>query len=290
MKKILFPTEFSSHAPEVFRFAVELAYFFDARLIMMYAYSISDYGLASNQKNEEQANKATERMIDFVTSNIPETYRKEIKVDYVAKKGLSSKAILEVAVREDVDLIVMGMTGMTNAADILVGSTTMSVLAKADCPVLMIPADAKFEGIDNMVYTTNFEFRDLAVINYLKKWSKKFKAPLHCFHVIEEGDDRMSAIKNMDILRTIFKRQKRMSFDFESGKIDEEIEKFIKKKRADVLIMIEHKKNFLTRILDRSRVNEIAHDVSIPLLVMKDNGYELNVVTGEWLKVVHSIA
>ena len=38
MKKILFPTEFSEHAPEVLKYASELAYQFDAQLIVMHVF------------------------------------------------------------------------------------------------------------------------------------------------------------------------------------------------------------------------------------------------------------
>ena len=38
MKKILFATEFSDQAPAIFRYAVEIAYFFKAELVAMHAF------------------------------------------------------------------------------------------------------------------------------------------------------------------------------------------------------------------------------------------------------------
>ena len=290
MNKILFPTEFSTHAPEIFRYAVELAYFFNARLVMMYAYGSSEFEMVPNLNNEGQANMATDKMIDFVTKNLPEEYRKDIQVDYVSRKGLSSKAILEVALEEDIDLIVMGMTGKTDALETLVGSTAMHVLAKSECPLLLIPATAKFAGIDNIVYTTNFEFRDLEAIQYLKKWSKVFKAPLHCVHLVGQGEMELRAIKDMDILEKTFKRQKRMHFDLVKGYLEEEIDHYAKEKKADLVAMMAHKRSFITRLLDKSKVKGVAQEISIPLLVIKDNAYELDTLSEDWLRIVNSIA
>lgn len=101
-----------------------------------------------------------------------EHYKEQISIDYNIKVGDPAEAILQIALEENIELIVMGMTGKTDALDTLFGNTSQEVLAKSDCPVLAIPTKAEFKGIDNLVYATNFEFRDLGTINCLKQWSK----------------------------------------------------------------------------------------------------------------------
>jgi nucleotide-binding universal stress UspA family protein len=138
---------------------------------------------------------------------------------------------------------------------------------------LIVPATAKFAGIDNIVYTTNFEFRDFGAINYLKNWSKTFDAPIHCLHHIETNENEMSVLKNMSILKETYLGQKRIMFDITQGDFQEKIESFAKSKQADLVAMMSHKRNFISRLVENSAVKGIARDINIPLLVIKDNDF-----------------
>jgi nucleotide-binding universal stress UspA family protein len=53
--------------------------------------------------------------------------------------GEAPRAICDIAQREQVDLIVMGMHGMSGAAHALFGSTTEGVLEHSDTPVFVVP-------------------------------------------------------------------------------------------------------------------------------------------------------
>jgi len=53
--------------------------------------------------------------------------------------GRSTLAICDLGVREGVDVIVLGMHGMSGAARVLFGSTTQGVLQQSTVPVLVIP-------------------------------------------------------------------------------------------------------------------------------------------------------
>ena len=290
MKKILFPTEFADHAPEVLRYASELAYFFKAKLIVMHAFGKPEIRTTDSATLEKKANTATDFMLEFVKENLLETHQKEIKIDYVVQVGFPAEAILHLAIEEEIDLIVMGNTGKTNAIGTIFGSTAQEVLTKANCPVLAVPAEAKFSDIDNIVYTTNFEFRDLEGINYLKKWSKAFLAAIHCVHVIENDEDQASAIRGMNILHETYKGHKKVHFDMVEGDFKEKIERFVKTKKADILAMMAHKRNFLSRILASSKVKGVSKRIPVPLLVIKDNPYELDTDAAKWIEMANSIA
>ena len=253
----------------------------------MHAFNQPGEKLHAEEKLEKLANEVSNHLIDFVSAHLPEAYQ-NLKIEYVIKSDLASNAILDSALDEDIDLIVMGMTGKTNALDSLFGSTTLDVLAGADCSVLMIPADVKFEGIDNLVYTTNFEFRDLGAIHYLKKWSKILDSTIHCLHIIEDKINEGNALKNMNILKAVYKNHKRILFDMMHGDFQEEIAGFAKKKQADIVAMISHKRNFIERLIAKSEVKGVARHIHIPLLVIKDNAYEMD-NPPEWLEIVSTL-
>lgn len=247
MKKILFPTEFAKHAPEVFRYAAELAYHFNARLYVFNAINQPEVKMLTEAELEKMAEQSSNQMLEFVNAYLPEPYS-TIKIDYIARAGYTPSTILEFALDENIDLIVMGMTGKVNTLDRFIGNTTMEVLANSECPLLVVPASAKFSGIDNLVFLTNFEFRDLLGIEYLKRWAKVFDAPIHCLHIIESGESEMDALKNMSILKNTFKRQKRITYALEKGEFYKNADEFITDKNADVVVMMSHKKESYLKI------------------------------------------
>lgn len=289
MKKILFPTEFSDQAPELFKYVTEIAYFFKARVIIMHALNLPDEALMSKKDTEKLADATSTKLYQFVKENLPATFQ-HIPVDYVVKTGSPAQAILETASSEDIDLIVVGMTGKTNALNTLLGRTSFQVFEMADCPVLLVPSTSKFAGIDHIVFTTDFEFRDFGAIQYLKTWSKRLAAPIHCLHIIEEDENELSALKNMQILKTVYRRHKQILFDMRSGDFQEGIEKFAKSKRADMIAMISHKRNLLSRLTKKSDVKDIVRNVQVPILVIKDNAYQIDSTFSELLGIANSIA
>jgi nucleotide-binding universal stress UspA family protein len=290
MKKILFATEFSEQAPNIFRYAAELAYFFKAELIAMHAFGHAGPRLETKEGPQERSKRVIEKLITFVTENLPDTYREHINVDYVAVNKYPIDGILEVALEQEANLIVMGMTGKTNALGSILGNATLNVLAKADCQVLMIPEKARYAGFKNLVYTTDFEFRDLEAIHYLKKWSKLFDASVHALHVYEGREDELAILKNMMILKETYEHLPKMDFDLRYGELQQEVEKFARAKNADLVAMISHKRNFISRILDSSPVEGIAKDINIPLLVIKNDAYQIDQRGWEWVELARSFA
>lgn len=290
MKRILFPTEFSDYAPEVFKYAAELAYIFKADLVVMHALGQPDPLFNPSTALEHLADVAMDQMIELVTKNLPRHFHEKIQLDYLTKIGIATDAILSTALNENIDLIVMGMTSKTNSIESNNSSVSLQVLGRADCPVLVVPETTKFKGIDNIVFTTNFEFRDLMAINYLKGWAKLLNAPIHCLHIIENREDELVAMKNLHILQETYKGQKMLRFEAMHGDFHEEIETFANSQQADVVAMMSHKRSFISRLLERSGVNGIARHTHIPLLVIKDNAFEWHNDTLAWVELANSIA
>jgi nucleotide-binding universal stress UspA family protein len=62
-----------------------------------------------------------------------------VEVRQLVEFGVSHKNIVDTAQRESVDLIVMSTHGRTGLDHIILGSVTEKVVARAHCPVLVVP-------------------------------------------------------------------------------------------------------------------------------------------------------
>lgn len=271
MKKILFPTEFSGHSPEVFHYALELARRFKATLTVMHVFGKPN---PANQKSvESMTDHIMDILVDFVEKNRPEGYE-NVELEYIVDVGSPAEAIVNVALDETVDLIVMGMTGKTNALEKVFGSVSTEVLANADAPVLLVPAHWKYRWFHKIVYASDFAFRDIGALNYLKKLAKVFNSEIDVLHVVEKGEDDMKAEVNMKILKDTFNEKCFSEFDVLRGDLVKEINDYLDEENAGMVVMLSRKRGMMEKIRERGRTREMAQKLRMPLLVFKENAYE----------------
>lgn len=291
MKKILFPTEFSSHAPEAFKYAAELAYFFKAELVLLHAFVKPEFQADKAQIIEQMADVSADQLNTLVEEHLPEAFAGKVQTSIQVEMGRAAEAILKYALEESVDLIVMGMTGKNGTLNALLGSTSQAVLAKADCPVLAIPEKASFKGIDGLLYATDFEFRDLDAINYLSIWANTFQSPLYCLHVLEADEEALTVRRKLNILRDTYKGRKDIHFAIKKGVLERDLAAFARGKEVDIVGMITHKRNFLARLTGQGAgVLELGKKLDLPLLLIKDNPYAIDDPLEGWVQVANSIA
>jgi nucleotide-binding universal stress UspA family protein len=133
--KILFPTDFSTAGHTALEMATSLARDRGATLVIMHveeppmAYGGGElyYGIDEPDKEE------LKRMLSEVLPTDP-----AVAYEHRLMIGSPAHAILELAERENVALIVMATHGRTGLFRVLMGSVAEEVVRKAKCPVLTV--------------------------------------------------------------------------------------------------------------------------------------------------------
>ncbi len=82
-----------------------------------------------------------------------------------------------------VDLLVLGTTGRGMVGQKLFGSVSTEVSQRAHCPVLLVPLDAEFGGLKNMLYASNFDSLSTLRIQQAVSFARHFEAQVHFVHV-----------------------------------------------------------------------------------------------------------
>ena len=134
MKSILVPIDGSEPSYRALEHAAELAEGLGTKLTVLAVrqYIVGRKVVASVWTEEEVGNilkKAKELAIDL--------YRKDVAIVEVKSRDVA-RAILEFAEQNEVDLIVMGASGMGNVKAFLIGSVSKEVLRKSICPVTVV--------------------------------------------------------------------------------------------------------------------------------------------------------
>jgi nucleotide-binding universal stress UspA family protein len=84
-----------------------------------------------------------ERLHEFIKDNFADLFGK-VTITAVVEAGVPYNKIVKKAEEEKADLIVMSTHGRTGIEQIMLGSVTAKVVARASCPVLTIrPAKKK---------------------------------------------------------------------------------------------------------------------------------------------------
>jgi nucleotide-binding universal stress UspA family protein len=137
--KILFPTDFSTLGQAALETATALAKQRGAKLLIVHveepplAYGGGElyYGIQEPDRQE------IERMLSAVVPADP-----AVGYEHRLMLGSPATAIVQLAEKEKVDMIVMPTHGRTGLTRLLMGSVAEEVVRKAMCPVLTVKAPA----------------------------------------------------------------------------------------------------------------------------------------------------
>lgn len=142
VRKILAPTDLSELSSVGVRYALEMARELSAEVILYHAVPLAEDWVpprAETGRVREMLADETVRLEKFLT----EKFSDELNLVEITKRiefGSANSNIVEIAEREGVDMIIMATHGRTGFNHLLLGSVAEKVIARATCPVLVIPA------------------------------------------------------------------------------------------------------------------------------------------------------
>lgn len=140
LSKIIAPTDLSNLSQSALRYAMQLALEQGAEVIVYNV--ISEDGEWFDKNDELNPVKALvpqqrQRLAEFVKQSCTE-FLDQLKVKEVVEVGVPYRDIVRKAADENADLIVMSTHGRTGLEQVMLGSVTAKVVARATCPVLSL--------------------------------------------------------------------------------------------------------------------------------------------------------
>ncbi|MCB0324711.1 MAG: universal stress protein [Bdellovibrionales bacterium] len=150
MKRILVTTDFSTASRKAFAAAQEQVSLAGASGVSVFLLTVLEdlaptsvqfeFGLAvvdSKAILDESFKQAAAKLKEFAREFFPDTHV-ETEVIRAAKPVYSE--VIDYAVKQDIDLIVMATHGRTGAKRFVLGSVSERVVREAPCAVLVVPA------------------------------------------------------------------------------------------------------------------------------------------------------
>ncbi len=278
MKNILCPTDFSPNSENALNYAVEIARKVKGNLVLLHAYSVqlidpnmpAEIYLSAYQEEEKSAKESLDELSKRISeSNKDENGNNIFNTEAIVTQGLVVDEVLSLISDFKIDLVIMGTHGASGITELILGSNTASVIEKATIPVLAIPGNAVYKGINNIVYAYDDIKSGLPSFQRLLEFAKIYDSEITLLHIIETGKD------TADINKKEFDRI-RQSSDYDKIRLElvkeeniiEGINDYVNSNNVDILAMAIRKRTLIDKIFSRSLTKKMAYHTKIPLLAL----------------------
>ena len=261
MKTVIIPVDFSETSNNAAHYAVQL-------LTGHYGVDMILYHMYEKSSQAEEVNKDLEKLKkDLLQKGI-------VKISIYSEKGDDLIDELEKLARHrEADLIIMGITGRSSLSQLFIGSNTLKMVEKKVCPVLIIPPNAKYKDVKNVLLTSDMQNVTVSTPSVpIKKILKTFQPNLHIINVSSEHYVALTEEYQKERAKL-----KEMFTDFNPEfyflgwyDVDEAINRFAHDKKIDFIIIIPKEHSLVDKMFRHSHTKELVYHSDIPVLAVHE--------------------
>jgi nucleotide-binding universal stress UspA family protein len=274
MKKILFPTDFSTVATNAFVHALEFAKIVHGELVLLHTFELPIYDNQFFPENYAVIYDSLQlAQFDMFKDEIPklraiaeERHLDKIKMSHRLMDGDLLHNIKKCIKEDKIDFVIMGTSGATGWDAFFIGTNAGSVISGIDVPMLCVPLEAKFKKVEIIGFTTRFRSKDKKALKMVLDIAKKTKAKVKCLYVkTSDSDVSKDTVAKWE---DEFSNEPIDFYVINSDAVKETIVDFIMYKEVDVLTMLTYKRGFFEGIFKPSLTKKIATNFDIPILAI----------------------
>lgn len=282
MQKILVPVDYSDDAANAALYAFEIASKSNSEILLLHSYHIPvvateapvqtyEILIESVQKDEEEKmSKFSEKLIKSGNGRFD-----QLDIKTKVQLGFVIENICETAQNENIGLIVMGTRGASGIKKALMGSNTSDVIKKGQVPVLAVPSGATFKGLDKIVFACDYHLTENEDRLYvLTELALLFNSEVLIFNVVDDRDKLPTfdhALQGLKIENVLRGAEHSYHFaDKDHRDISEIIDDFVTSQKADLLVTIPKRLDFISSLFHKSLTKEMACHSKVPLLALPE--------------------
>ena len=274
MKKILFPTDFSTVATNAFIHALEFAKIVHAEIVLVHTYDIPVYDVQFLPANYATLyDSVALSQFDAFKDEVPKLRAlaaarnlQDIPLLHRLTEGDLLSNIVAIIQEEQIDFVIMGTAGASGREAFLVGTRTANSISAINVPLLCVPEQALYQPFAVIGFTTRFRTKDKKALKKVLAIARKTNAIVKCLYVKTADSDVTK--------ETIASWEEEFSTDpvqfhvIHSEEIAASIDDFIQYKEVDVLTMLPYKRSFFEGIFNPSLTKKMANHLEIPILAI----------------------
>ncbi len=275
MKKFLVPTDFSETSKNAARYAVELAQDDPNTTIILYnLYDRIAPGTDGTPLTETDEDRKTvlHQALDNLEIELHEI--STVRIQYVAEEGTSLVESVERYVRYNaIDVVIMCITGATRLEQIFMGSNALNMARQGVCPVIIVPPNARFRKIQNVLFASDFKnVKSTTPVAQIKEILDIFKPNLHIVNVDAEHyvelTDEYRAERSW--LAKTFEEYNPEFYFIRMYDFLDAISNFTADHQIDLIITVPRRHNYIAGLYKTSHTKKLAYHSQVPLVAIHE--------------------
>jgi nucleotide-binding universal stress UspA family protein len=271
MQTILVPVDFSPASNNALLYAANLAKVMEAKLFLLHAYMLPTpvsevpFVMTSAESLQHENEDLLKKSAEEITAQF------QVEANWEVRIGIASDEIKSLTHEQTIDLVIMGMKG-AGSIEKIIGSTTTNVIRKIKVPVLIVPHDAGYAPVSNIVYASDFTYKkSFHLFDPLLNIAKKFKSVINILHIqLIHTAESAAILMGKKELEDLFAGYNHRFVTIEEKSVTAGINSYLQKNAANLLVMVAHKHDFFERIFSRNHTKEMAYETHTPMLVLQD--------------------
>lgn len=271
IREILLPFDFSDNSKQALKFALAVQHKLKAHMTLIHTLEVPYDFAARQEENKNAIEKQARAMLKDLIKGLNETDPElnEDDLDMHVLEGEVPEGILRATKEHEAGLVLMPTIGASGLKRFFLGSHTADVIHKSKKPVLVIPPQAEFKEIANLVFATCLKDKDIPLLTIIDDIAAKLGTHIVIAHIREEETSdfeiRWRGMKE-------FVREKVFQADvsyYTSNHHNyfEGIEHYLAKHPGSLLVMGRSHKSPLRELFGKSHSEEMAYHANVPLLV-----------------------
>lgn len=275
MKTILVPTDFSPTAKNAAMYAINFAKQLKYERILLYnAYQTpltTDPNIALIDTIDiTELEKSSRTNLENFRMLLKPYCDASMSLDILSEYGAVTYDINEICKSNDVDFIVMGVTGVGKVEETLIGSFAIDVARRSEVPVIVVPPDATFTKIEEVMLACDFsKVIETTPVESIKKLLDASEAKLFVVN-IDHNNKRFTSDTSFEslMLDTLLYDYKPEYRFIDDPDFVEGINKVALEKQVDLIITIPKKMGWFEGLFKKSHTKMLAYHSHVPLMVV----------------------
>lgn len=281
MKRILVPVDFSPTSRKAFRFALQLAAATKGTVLLFHVQELLEVPYIANPAerkayNQEQAARILQQLQQWQKKE--SAAMPSVPVSCLLGKMPVVKTILQAAVDNQADVIVMGTQGATGIRKVVVGSVAARLAELSTVPVLLVPGRYRLKQPQCIAFAGEPGRASLPNLYTAVELARPFAARFRLVHLVQKEDEPGQQQKENEALQSyVTDLQKQLRYKaidavgIRTTNLVYALEHLPRKVVYDVLVMVRRNKTFLQRLYLKSFTKSMAYITTRPLLILPEN-------------------
>lgn len=276
MNNFIVPIDFSETSKNAARYAAHISTLVpDAHLILYNVFDSLEYGSDSSPLGTEgEEDTSRKEIVELALTSVKNELSgiTNAKMSCVAEESHRFLEALESYVRmNDIQLIVMGLTGATRLGQVLMGSNALNIVRKAIAPVIIVPSETHSRSAKNVLLLTDLKDVDHTIpIPTVKELLDLFKPKLFIVNVDHEHYVQVTDEYKAERTK-LEEKLKEYNPEFYFIRLFDFVEatnQFVADYKIDLILTFPRRHSFLSGVFKTTNTSKLAYHSHVPIVAI----------------------